>query len=263
LSRTADNISQKIDLDRLKIAEGAAFDSYANMHERCLPGTRCELLNQIDKWTDSPHGKCIFWLNGMAGTGKLTISQTIALRLKQKKSLGASFCFKRGEEDRGSGKRFFPTLILQLATSFPRLRNSIQKVIEDDPYISRRALGQQFNKRFLQPLHNMDFDQTVTTTIVVDTLDECETEVEIRVILRLLPRVQTLKSIQIQFFLTSGPELPIRLGFKHITGNHQDLDLNEIPRPMIERDISLYFEDKPSQLRQEHSFPALCRAVTV
>ncbi|KAA8652873.1 5'-methylthioadenosine/S-adenosylhomocysteine nucleosidase family protein [Aspergillus tanneri] len=51
-NNTTDNIHQKINMDWLKIAEGAAFDSYANQHEKCFPGTRRELLDQIEKWAD-------------------------------------------------------------------------------------------------------------------------------------------------------------------------------------------------------------------
>jgi cytidylate kinase len=50
----------------------------------------------------------------MAGTGKSTISQTIASRLKEQQLLGASFFFKRGEEDRGTVKKLFSILTEQL-----------------------------------------------------------------------------------------------------------------------------------------------------
>lgn len=74
----------------------------------CLSGTRVELLREVEDWTKSPDGKCIFWLNGMAGTGKSTIFQTIAGHLKQQYLLGASFFFKRGEEGQGTAKKLFP-----------------------------------------------------------------------------------------------------------------------------------------------------------
>jgi hypothetical protein len=92
--------------------------------------------------------------------------------------------------------------------------------------------------------------------IVIDALDECEQEDDIRVILQLLPRIQKLNSVQLRFLLTSRPELRIRLGFKDITNNHQDLILHQIPTPVIEHDITLYFQDKFSLLRRERSFPS-------
>jgi uncharacterized protein Yka (UPF0111/DUF47 family) len=33
------------------------------------PETRIDLFRQIKEWEDDPQGKCMFWLNGMAGVG--------------------------------------------------------------------------------------------------------------------------------------------------------------------------------------------------
>ena len=119
-------IEQKIDLGRLQVAKGAAFDSYDNQHAECLPGTRVKLLEEIEDWTRLPDGKCIFWLNGMARTGKSTISRTVAGRLKQQHLLGASFFFKRGEGDRGTAKKLFPTLAEQLVINVPHMLPKVQ-----------------------------------------------------------------------------------------------------------------------------------------
>ncbi|KAH8807278.1 putative wd40 protein [Xylogone sp. PMI_703] len=258
LRKSADYIGQRVNLLRLKPAKGATFDAYENMHCECLPGTRSYLLRQIEEWAESPHGKCIFWLNGMAGTGKSTISRTIAKLFKGKKSLGASFFFKRGEEDRGNAKTLFPTLVHQLVARIPELIDSIQKVVEEDPYISEKALGEQFERLLLQPLSTVHFDHTVTMVIVIDALDECESEGnidDIRAILQLLPRVRTLTRVKLRFFLTSRPELPIRLGFKEIIGNYQDMDLHDIPRADIGSDIELFLRHSFSQICEDHNFP--------
>jgi tRNA A37 threonylcarbamoyladenosine biosynthesis protein TsaE len=69
-----------------------------------------ELLQQIAEWAESPDGKCIYWLEGMAGTGKSTISRTIARDFQVSGLLGASFFFKRGEADRSNAKRLFSTI---------------------------------------------------------------------------------------------------------------------------------------------------------
>jgi adenylylsulfate kinase-like enzyme len=37
-----------------------------------------KLRRQITEWAEDANGKCIFWLNGMAGTGKSTIARTVA-----------------------------------------------------------------------------------------------------------------------------------------------------------------------------------------
>ncbi|BCR82721.1 uncharacterized protein ACHE_10123A [Aspergillus chevalieri] len=253
---STNRIDQKIGLGRLQIAKGAAFDSYDNQHAECLLGTRVDLLQEVEDWAKSPDGKCIFWLNGMAGTGKSTISRTAAGCLKQQHLLGASFFFKRGEEDRGTAKKFFPTLVEQLVTSIPHMLPKVQEAIEDDPHISDKVLREQFEKLLLEPLLRIEQSEGMKTrVIVIDALDECDSEDDMRVILRLLPRVQKSTSMRLRFLLTSRPELPIRLGFTEITDTHHELALHEIPTPVIEHDISLYFEDQFFHLRQDRSFP--------
>jgi hypothetical protein len=92
---------------RLPVATGAAFNSYQDeLDARCNPDTRVELLQDIYKWFEDVNGECIFWLNGMAGTGKSTVSRTVAQMFADRGQLGASF-FKRGERDRGNARFFF------------------------------------------------------------------------------------------------------------------------------------------------------------
>ncbi|KAI7968660.1 hypothetical protein EIK77_000069 [Talaromyces pinophilus] len=98
--------------------------------------------------------------------------------------------------------------------------------------------------------------RTVMMVIVIDALDECEREDDIRIILQLLPQVQKSNSVQLRFLLTSRPYLPLKLGFKGIMNDHQDLILHEIPRPVIEHDISLYIKNKFSELRRGRSLPS-------
>lgn len=101
-----------------------------DQHEdECLEGTRTDLQQQIATWAASPQGNCIFWLNGMAGTGKSTISRTVALSFKQNKQPGASFFFKRGEADRGNATKLFTTLTQQLMIKLPGLTPSIRKAV--------------------------------------------------------------------------------------------------------------------------------------
>lgn len=92
----------------------------------------------------------------MAGTGKSTISRTMAGSLKETKQLGASFFFKRGEGDRGNIKKFFPIIIRQLMLHISELRPSVQKTLDYDPDIASKSLREQFNKLLFQPLLNLN-----------------------------------------------------------------------------------------------------------
>ena len=70
---------QERQLAKLPCANGATFNSRIWEHDpRCLPETRVDLLEQIMTWSENPNSACIFWLNGMAGTGKSTVARTVA-----------------------------------------------------------------------------------------------------------------------------------------------------------------------------------------
>lgn len=252
-------MDRKSDLTKLPMADGAAFDSYSDRHEEeCLPHTRTEILHQIACWSKDPHGNCIFWLNGMAGTGKSTIARTMARNLKQNGSLAASFFFKRGEGDRSNASRFFPTIVRQLVLQIPQLDVHVAQVVDSDPSIATKSLKEQFYQLLLHPLCHLgpgDNLSVRTMVIVIDALDECEQEADIRTILRLLPCVKECRTIQLRFLVTSRPELPIRLGFKHMSGGYQDLILHDIPEETTRHDICLFLRHRFAQIRQVHSLP--------
>lgn len=254
-SELVQNIRQKIDLSKLLFVEGAAFDSYVDeLDARCHPDTRIDLLRHIIKWGDDPQGKCIFWLSGMAGTGKSTVARTAAQLFADDGKLGASFFFKRGEGERGNASKFFTTIAAQLVRTVPAITPHLSKAIEADPSISGRMIKKQFGNLVLQPLSEVGRTSTtmLKLVIVIDALDECEPDGDLRNILHLLPQIQHLNAIHMRIFLTSRPELPIRLGFRKMSSNtHQDVILQDIPRPIIEHDITSFLKAEFYRIRDD------------
>ncbi|TVY12610.1 Vegetative incompatibility protein HET-E-1, partial [Lachnellula arida] len=247
---------QRLVLSRLRFADNATFDSHDEEHNpRCYRGTRVELLRHIEAWAGDLRSECVFWLNGMAGTGKSTISRTIAQTFNNKGDLGASFFFKRGEGDRGDAGMFIETIVTQLVQKLPSLAPHVQKAIEADPGISRKALKLQFDTLVLQPLRKMQKDpqKSSRVVIVIDALDECEREEDIGVIIRLLPQVQYTTPVQLKFFLTSRPELPIRLGFEDVSGAYEGLALHQIPESIIKEDIFTFLEHDLATIRHDYN----------
>jgi hypothetical protein len=242
--------------EKLRTADGAAFDSHAGEHNaQCYSDTRVEILDQIKEWACDPYSKCIYWLNGIAGTGKSTISRTIAQRFKDQGLLGASFFFKRAERDRDSGRLFFATIAYQLLSRVESLEPGIRDAIDADPDLTGKVMKEQFEKLIFQPLDSVrnDLENPANIVIVVDALDECYRDEDIKMIIYLLSRIKDLNSVRMKIFITSRPELPIRLGFDEIKGEYTDVALHQIPEPVIERDISKFLRYKLMRIRNEYN----------
>ncbi|EXA30335.1 hypothetical protein FOVG_18262 [Fusarium oxysporum f. sp. pisi HDV247] len=254
------DIHQRMVFDRLRTAEGAAYDSHANEHEvRCHPQTRVDLLTQIYKWAGDPDSECIYWLQGMAGTGKSTISRTVAYELSRKEVLGASFFFRRGEGDRGKAARFFPTIATQLVRQLPSLTPHIQNAIEADSRIGEMAVSKQFENLIRLPLTKMASNRQdhPTVVIVIDALDECDQKKDIQTIVSLLPQVKRITSVCLKFFVTSRPEIPVYVEFKRIREPYKDFILHLVDEHTIEHDVTAFLNSKLAEIRNEYNIHPL------
>jgi hypothetical protein len=241
-------------LYNLPYATQAAFNSWDKRHDSlCLPNTRVDVLEQIRAWADGRDERCIFWLNGMAGTGKSTISRTIAREYDIQKKLGASFFFSRGEKDLSNVSKFFTTLAVQLVQKAPALRSHIYKAAAENRDIATRMLSEQWELLVLRPLTITEIDSVQSPLLlVIDALDECEDERDAKEILRLLAAAGSLPAIQLRILVTSRPEIPIRLGFRQMAGIlHRDLVLHNVPREIIDHDISIFFRHKLSEISDD------------
>ncbi|KAI4599619.1 hypothetical protein KJ359_001716 [Pestalotiopsis sp. 9143b] len=233
-------------------------DSLTDQHNpQCLEGTRTEVLREIIEWVQDPSSKAVYWLNGMAGTGKSTISRTIANRLSQQDDfnsrLGATFFFKRGEGDRDKMSKFFATVTSQLAQHSPEIAEHVQGALDADPSLLSKTMRTQFEKLIVDPVSKISIDSSRTFLFVIDALDECEREEDVRFLIKLLSGVPRLPAMPLKFFLTSRPELPIRLGFNDINGTYQNFVLHRVKETVIAHDLTVYFKYRLRSIRKEYN----------
>ncbi|EGX48224.1 hypothetical protein AOL_s00080g349 [Orbilia oligospora ATCC 24927] len=239
-------------LGKLPCAQGAAFKSNdPSSSSRCLAGTRVELLEQINEWFRDANGKPIFWLNGMAGTGKSTLARTIAETFAKDRQLAASFFFKRGESERSHARKFYTTLAFQLAKNIPELAYHIIKFMDSEPRIFEEPSNEQFDRLIFQPLSELKKTSTTVLKyiIVIDALDECGDEGDTRTIIHLLSQIGNPEFIRV--ILTSRPELRIQFGFKDIgEGRFINFVLTGIEEHIIERDIEIFFRHELAAIKR-------------
>src|SRR6202789_4427255 len=216
----------------------------------CLKGTRTEVLLQIEQWLVNEEDRRIFWLNGLAGTGKSTIAQTFAEISFADGKLGASFFCSRDFEDRSNLKSIFPTLAFQLAYRYPRFREELLQVLEANPHIGQESLSSQLEKVIIRP-----FTATkIPTLIIIDALDECKDKEHASAILSVLSR-HVHEIPEVKFFITGRPELQIREGFrlKLLRPITDVLKLHDVKRLSVDEDIKLYLKTHLIHIRETRS----------
>ena len=247
------SLSQIVDqslLNSIGHAKGAEYDHRGR--SGCLQGTRVVLLHDIEEWAQDKNRPGIFWLNGLAGTGKSTIAQTVAERCDANGTLGASFFFP-GASD-GYYGLIFPTLAYQLAHKYTPFRSALLRHLRSSRDIGYKPLNEQAEKLIIGPLQSVG-DMMV---IVIDGLDECKDRESPRNILSELERIA--KNFHtVKFFVTSRPEPGIKrhLSLGDTAECHVIYDTVQDP---IDEDIWVFLEHKLSRLaadRGEDGWPTV------
>ena len=213
----------------------------------CLRGTRTAILDEIELWIRDFDKPPVYWLNGLAGTGKSTIAQTIAERTFADGRLGASFFCSRDFEDRRNLLSIFPTLAVQLARKYTGFRSTFIQLVQSDPEIVHESLYNQLKKLIVQPLAK----SAIPTIIVIDALDECKDEEPASAILSVLGQfVADLPTVK--FFITGRPETRIQEGFRlPLLAKATDVFvLHEVKPSLVNNDIRLFFRHSLSELKQ-------------
>ncbi|THW05863.1 hypothetical protein D6D24_10113 [Aureobasidium pullulans] len=248
-------------LDLLPAVCNASFDAASRQNGPfCLDDTRVEILERIMLWSDSAsNDKPIFWLSGMAGTGKSTIARTIALKLQEKERVLASFFFVRDNAASESAKDFFTTIAKQLATSEdPALREKICAAIRNNRDIVHKAQRLQWQKLVLKPLTQLCEERQTPrdrplAVVIIDALDECNNQDNVREILRIICGYGGLDHARLRIIITSRPETPIQLGFEdmpHIL--YKTLSLDDVSHEIVNADLIVFFNHWLKEVRGRH-----------
>jgi len=195
-------------------------------------------------------GQRVFWLNGLAGTGKSTIAQTFAETTFVGGKLGASFFCSRDFEDRSNLQTIFPTIAFQLSCQYPHFRKELLRVLKKCPDAEQESLCSQMEKLIVCPLKAT----AIPTLIIIDALDECKDKEPASAILSILSRyVDEIPNIK--FFITGRPEPRIRSGFRleSLAPITEVLKLHEVKPEAVDRDIELLFRTQLASLAKDRS----------
>ncbi len=265
-------------LGKLPHVEQATFDHLSREGDAlCLPNTRTEVLAHIMAWVrgggssgesqsaSAGVGPHIYWLDGMAGTGKSTIARTVARRCADEGRLGASFFLARGGGELASPRKLVMSIAVQLAQHSPALRQHICDAVAAQPTIASKTLHDQWKQLVLRPLQKLNSAadderqpaaDAASLVVVIDALDECSDEREIGFVLRLLSETPGFALVQLKIFLTSRPLVSIREGMCDIPlEQQQHFILHHIEEAVVNSDIRVYFEHSLGRFTRKRQLP--------
>jgi hypothetical protein len=228
----------------------------------CLPGTRAKLLEDIMVWLHSDDDPPVFWLRGLAGTGKTAIARTVAnLAAAQALSAGCFF-FSRADVSRQRPGAVIPSLAYQLAKWRPALRRVICAAIESDTDIASRTMQEQVNNLFSDALAHVS-SPVPRALLLIDGLDECEKvgDCEGGALLPYLISSLHHLPFRVKLFLTSRDEHSIRRMFQTAQASRATRTLAlhvDIENNIVDGDIAKYLRHEFAGIADatgDNSFP--------
>ena len=226
-------------------------DMDASKRMRCLDGTRTQVLQSIKDWvTDSSVDQRIFWLHGPVGSGKSTISTTIASSFADMGCLGAFLFFNRDEEERSHPSRVIRTIAYNLGScDEPQIGAAIAGATNNTD-ITLMPLDRQFAKLVVGPISGFTAI-TRPIVIVLDALDECGRVKDRKELLEVLADETIKIPSALRIILTSRKEADITKAFmdkRHVHVRELELTTNDNME-----DIVIFIRHRMCDIREKNS----------
>ncbi|KAF4609747.1 hypothetical protein D9613_011977 [Agrocybe pediades] len=215
--------------------------STAVKRRACTASTRAQILDDLRTWVKDPNGSKVFWMNGMAGTGKTTILYSFSKWLEDDKRLAGNFFCSRASALCGDLNNITRSIAYQLAHYSPAFRSELCKILEEKQNPHALYVGEQFKWVVATPLEKSKDAIPDGAAIVIDALDECNNTSATASFLQVLLSYAT--DLPIKFLVASRPEPVILKNMQTPNFSHSVLRLHDIEQSLIEADIKLYLQE--------------------
>jgi len=236
----------------------AALDDTQREEVGCLAGTRTRVLSMFLNWAkDDPMR--LFWLAGLAGTGKTSIAVTLCRMLQEDPDVifgGAFFCSRTANiAELTDARCILPTLSMNLAERSTVFAAALSTQLAVDSRAALKPISVQMVQLLQQPLNSLA-SSVRPIILLIDALDECSDENEVK---KLLRAISTLAcDAQVKFIVTSRPETHINTNLSLNSSHNTILQLHTIDKAEVTEDIRLYIDRTFSEQPLGESWYTAC-----
>ncbi|CAE6485903.1 unnamed protein product [Rhizoctonia solani] len=224
----------------------------------CALNTQINALRQILSWTSGPSSSSVYWIAGMAGTGKTTIAYTLCTKLWSSGKLAACFfCSRSNTRPREIGL-IIQSISIQLAQFSDPFCNALLDVLRGaNCQLDKYSLDLLFDCLVSQPLLTVKGTLPDNLVVVIDALDECKDKHGTRQLLEIF--LTKGSNLPIKFIVSSRPELHIRIPIKKQGDRTTSrVLLHELDKEIMLKDIENYIREslqsQPSSLPSSINF---------
>jgi len=218
-----------------------------------MQGTRVKVLEELDTWALDANSSKVYWMVGMAGTGKSTIAHTFCENLEAKNILGGSFFASRASEKTRNARLIIPVVAHALARASLPIKVEVVKAIEDDPTLAEPTyinIDEQFKRLVYNPVRTTaGVGDKLYKVVVIDAVDECSNLEVVASFIKLI--LKWASETPLKIFLASREECRIRNAF----GSRDRIRfcLHEIEKDVVENDIRKYLETSLARIKDDDS----------
>ena len=219
-----------------------------------MQGTRVKVLEELDTWASDTNGSKVYWMVGMAGTGKSTIAHTFCENLEAKNILCGSFFASRASEKTKNARLIIPVIAHALARASLLIKIEVVKAIEDDPTLAEPTyvdMNEQFKRLIFNPVTTAGVVDKLHKVVVIDAVDECANLAVVSSFISLA--LEWASKIPLKIFLASRDEYWIRNAFGPRDITREYFYLHNIEKDVVENDIRKYLEISLARIRHDNS----------
>lgn len=190
-------------------ADGARYNS----GKLCLPDTRVTVIDQIVSWVNGTDDRRVFWLTGVAGSGKSSIANSVAHTFETRGRLGSSFVFVADAQSSSHIKHLFRTVSRDIADRYPSWKEALYASIKDLSHdrLTTNSAEEQFRHFLLEPSMKLKISGPIV--IVIDALDESGDKYSRKDLVSILSQNTSTLPRHFRIFVTSRPEPDIHAAF--------------------------------------------------